>query len=512
MIKIILLFWFSFLFFTPTVFGESIGSVPSIKDQDFVIERYVTGIESSPTTMAFVGNDILVLQKHDGKVTLIRDGHIDKVVLDVSVTNYFEQGMLGITTVASTVYLYFTESTSDGGEPIAKRVYKYEWNGNELVNPILLKDLPQTRPYHNGGAMVTGLDNSVYLILGDAGRYGKLQNHKTGEPDDTSVITRVDKEEPYYAMGIRNSFGLAVDPVTGNLWDTENGDDDFDEINLVMPHFNSGWEVIMGPATQDKLSLLPGYEGYVYSDPEFSWQKPIAPTAITFANSEPLAKFQNSVFVGDCIYGNLYKFDLNSDRTEFVFTNTELQDKVVNIGESLDEIIFGEGFGCITDLEIGPDGLLYIVSLSEGTIFRMIPQSMTTTSTTEEGGGCLIATATYGSELAPQVQFLREIRDNTVLSTASGTSFMTAFNSFYYSFSPAVADLERQNPMFKETVKVTITPLLSSLSLLQHVDIDSEAEMLGYGIGIILLNIGMYFVAPLVIISKLKKKLAKNRT
>ncbi len=122
-------------------------------------------------------------------------------------------------------------------------------------------------------------------------------------------------------------------------------------------------------------------------------------------------------------------------------------------------------------------------------------------------GGCLIATATFGSELAPQVQFLREIRDNTVLSTISGTSFMTAFNSFYYSFSPAVADLERQNPAFKELVKVTITPLLSSLSLLQYVEIDSEEEMLGYGIGIILLNIGMYFVAPALIVFKLKSKI-----
>ena len=122
-------------------------------------------------------------------------------------------------------------------------------------------------------------------------------------------------------------------------------------------------------------------------------------------------------------------------------------------------------------------------------------------------GGCLIATATFGSELAPQVQFLREIRDNAVLSTASGTSFMTAFSSFYYSFSPTIADWERQNPTFKETVKVAITPLLSSLSLLQYVDIDSEAEMLGYGISIILLNIGMYFVAPVLILVKLKSKI-----
>jgi len=120
------------------------------------------------------------------------------------------------------------------------------------------------------------------------------------------------------------------------------------------------------------------------------------------------------------------------------------------------------------------------------------------------GGGCLIATATFGSEMAPQVQFLREIRDNTVLQTESGTSFMTGFNQFYYSFSPAIADYERENTIFKETVKLTLTPLLVSLTLLQHVDIDSEYDMLGYGIGIILLNIGMYFVAPAVLITKIR--------
>ena len=125
-------------------------------------------------------------------------------------------------------------------------------------------------------------------------------------------------------------------------------------------------------------------------------------------------------------------------------------------------------------------------------------------SLSNEGGGCIIATAAFGSELAPQVQFLREIRDNTVLSTQSGTSFMTAFNAFYYSFSPTVADWERQNLAFKEIVKVAITPLLSSLSLIQYVDIDSEVEILGYGIGVILLNIGMYFVVPAIFIYKIR--------
>ncbi len=122
-------------------------------------------------------------------------------------------------------------------------------------------------------------------------------------------------------------------------------------------------------------------------------------------------------------------------------------------------------------------------------------------------GGCLIATATFGSELAPQVQFLREIRDDTVMSTSSGASFMAGFNTIYYSFSPGIADLERQSPIFKETVKIAITPLLSSLSLLSYADIDSESEMLGYGIGIILLNVGMYFVAPAIVFHTVRKRL-----
>jgi len=124
----------------------------------------------------------------------------------------------------------------------------------------------------------------------------------------------------------------------------------------------------------------------------------------------------------------------------------------------------------------------------------------------QKGGGCLIATAAFGSEMAPQVQFLREIRDNTVLQTQSGSTFMTGFNQFYYSFSPTIADYERENPAFKEAVKLTLTPLLTSLTLLQYVDIDSESEMLGYGIGVILLNIGMYFVAPAVVIFKIKNR------
>ena len=147
---------------------------------------------------------------------------------------------------------------------------------------------------------------------------------------------------------------------------------------------------------------------------------------------------------------------------------------------------------------------------SDGTGYEGTLVGKTADEIEAEGGGCLIATAAYGSEMAPQVQFLREIRDGKVMTTQSGTSFMTGFNQFYYSFSPAVADYERENPVFKEAVKVTLTPMLTSLTLLNYVDVDSEQEILGYGIGIILLNIGMYFVAPAAAIIVIKNKIKRQ--
>ncbi|MGH9876317.1 MAG: PQQ-dependent sugar dehydrogenase [Nitrososphaerales archaeon] len=363
----------------PLVYAE-----PVLRDDDFVVQKLVSGFCCGPTTMAFEGDDILVLERLDGRVRLVRDGVLqEKPVLDENVNSSGEQGMLGITTVGTKVYVYFTESEYDGGPPISKRVYSYDWNGDELVNKTLIKDLPQTRSYHNGGAMIADLNGSVYLVVGDTGRYGKLQNHSQGEPDDTSVILRIAPSGPYYAMGIRNSFGLAVDPVTGELWDTENGDDNFDEINLVQSNFNSGWEVIMGPSNTTQLAKLPGYQGYVYHDPQFSWENVVAPTGLVFINSEPFEKYRNDLFVLDCIYGNLYRFELNQNRDGFVFSSTQLSDNVANGGESMDEIIFGTGFGCATDIEAGPDGFLYIVSHSHGTIYRIIPKSMTSESITK---------------------------------------------------------------------------------------------------------------------------------
>lgn len=172
--------------------------------------------------------------------------------------------------------------------------------------------------------------------------------------------------------------------------------------------------------------------------------------------------------------------------------------------------------GAVTiPVEFKDDGEHKITVDIEGLLFQQIPPETVTftemigdasvqTPPDKKVGSCIIATAAYGTELAPQVQLLREVRDNVLYNTSSGTNFMSAFNAFYYSFSPTVADLERQSPIFKETVKMSITPMLSTLSLLNYVHIDSESEMLGYGIGIILLNVGMYFVAPAIIISKIR--------
>jgi len=162
----------------------------------------------------------------------------------------------------------------------------------------------------------------------------------------------------------------------------------------------------------------------------------------------------------------------------------------------------------IYNVEFGIEGILFQPIPLETVSFDIIvgeadAQPDTPPPVNDNGGGCLIATAAYGSELAPQVQQLRELRDNTILQTESGSSFMTTFNEFYYSFSPVIADFERENPVFKEGVKVTLTPMLASLSILNHVDIDSEQEILGYGISLILLNIGMYVGIPAVGILKL---------
>ena len=197
-------------------------------------------------------------------------------------------------------------------------------------------------------------------------------------------------------------------------------------------------------------------------------------------------------------YSVKVKWGAQANQTVFGFggstgvSPTESGEQKTSIIEAIDEAPDEEPEPIMTEPICGP-----------GTVLK---NNVCVAEQQKKGGGCLIATAAFGSEMAPQVQFLREIRDNTVLQTESGSAFMTGFNQFYYSFSPIIADYERENVAFKETVKIAITPMLSSLAILNYVDIDSEEEMLGYGIGVILLNIGMYFVAPAAILFKIKNR------
>lgn len=345
---------------------------PIILDSDLRIERFVTGLEW-PTSMTFVGEDLLILEKNNGKVKHVKDGILQEdPVLDVEVNGIGTRGMLGITSVNEEVYIFFTEAKKDNGEIIGNRIYKYSWNGEKLTNQTLIKEfsLDELRPEHMGGILITNLDGKVVAVTGDNNQEGKNQNFITNKNDDSGGVFIIDDNERF-ATGIRNSFGLTVDPITGNIWDTENGPAAFDEINLVLPKFNSGWKVVMGPATEKEIEKIPKFDNFIYSDPEFSFESTVAITAISFVTSEKFEKFKNSVIVGDYQNGHLYKFNLNEDRTGFVFDDPRLQDLVANFGDPLSEIILASGFNGITDIEMGPDGTIYIVTLNDGSIHKI---------------------------------------------------------------------------------------------------------------------------------------------
>ncbi|MDP8941694.1 MAG: PQQ-dependent sugar dehydrogenase [Thermoproteota archaeon] len=377
---------------------DYVHAQPVINDPSLMAEIVVEEL-SSPTSMAFMdSNNILVLEK-TGSVRLISNGILqEQPVLNVPVDTESERGLLGIATLEddNTVFLYFTES----GETLRNRVYRYNWNGETLVNPTLILDLPAIPgPNHDGGKLVIGPDQYLYAIIGDLNHDGKLQNFLDGpEPDDTGVIFKVNPNDGsaapnnpfvnsgdsvlsrYYAYGIRNSFGIAIDPLTNMLWDTENGPGEYDEVNLVRPGFNSGWQTVMGPISRSGESIddLVSFQGSQYIDPVFSWQITPAVTDIEFLHSSKLGdKYANNIFVGDYNNGNVYYFEVNEERTGIIFdaSQTDLIDLVADNEEELSTIIFASGFGSITDIETGPDGFLYILSYDDGIIYRIAPSS-----------------------------------------------------------------------------------------------------------------------------------------
>lgn len=390
-------------------YAAYVRALPESTGQDLVdpslkVELFFKGdIIGSATSMSFLGpDDILLLEKNTGKVHRILNGSLQQSpVLQVKVGTEVELGMLGIAISKNQqgktfVFLYYTEA-NNSGIVIGNRLYRYELIDNKLVNPLLLLNLPASSPIvghennHNGGKVVIGPDNNVYLVVGDVGgRMGNIQNIMRGNsPDGTSGILRVTQEGKsvhngpfgssvpnilYYAYGIRNSFGFDFDPVTGNLWDSENGGIDKDEINYVYPGFNSGWRKAMGMALSsfDPNEDLFYFEGKgKYSDPEFVWKETVAPTALKFLNSTKLgSEYENTIFVGDVKTGNLYNFKLDATREQLQLS-PPLDDKVADTLQEIQGIIFGKGFGVITDIQVGSDGFLYILGI-DGTIYKIV--------------------------------------------------------------------------------------------------------------------------------------------
>jgi aldose sugar dehydrogenase len=317
---------------------------------------------------------------------------------------------------------------------LGNRLYRYELIDNKLTNPTLLLDFPATSPFndsehennHDGGkVLINPNDGNVYISVGDiGGREGQAQNVRDGDPlDGSSGILRVgqngelvsdnplaiggegemqddagvngdgseeeenssenenedrahDLSDRYFAYGIRNSFGIDFDPITGKLWDTENGPTENDEINIADKGFDSGWIKVQGLAPDNFNSeqelMTFGGKGK-YSDPEFVWKQPIGPTALKFLDSDRLGKlYENSIFTGDVDNGYLYNFKLNQDRTGLLLSGP-LQDNVADSPAELEEggIIFGKDFGVITDMQVGPeDGYLYVLTY-DGAIYKI---------------------------------------------------------------------------------------------------------------------------------------------
>jgi len=398
--------------FISVLFLHVADGAPSVSDNNLKVETVTQGL-SSPTSMAFIDSkNILVLEKSTGKVRLISNGVLkSSPILTFSVNSESERGLLGVATLKRTtvsgnskifVFIYYTSQ-----EP-RNKVVRYEWTGSSLTNRALILNLPAKEgPNHDGGKLLVSSDNNLYVIIGDLNHNGKLQNNKDGpDPDDTGVIFRIDKPDTvstvadvsnpftltetqdllskYYAYGIRNSFGLAMDGLTGRLWQTENGPNNYDEINYIRHHvngvntgFNGGWNKVMGPISRTQVTpdQLVNFPGFKYHDPVFSWKDPIAVTGLAFFHSSKLGtKYQDNLFVGDYLNGNLYFFKVNSERSGLRFNSNQqsLKDLVADDENESNGIKFGSGFNGITDVKRSPDGLLYVVSINDGKLYRIV--------------------------------------------------------------------------------------------------------------------------------------------
>ena len=350
-----------------------------IKDSNLIVEEYISGL-NLPVMIDFIDDDdgvhMLVIEKDEGTVRIIKDGIlISEPILQLEVSHASEEGLLGILVQNNDVFVHHTTRSVDD-DTTSNWFTKYTWDGEKLIEPVELLSFHKGTGNHNGGVMIEDENGIVFGAIGDLG-YGKVldmqqqKNFLSAENNYIGSILSLNAPSEVYAVGIRNTYGLDIDPVTGILWDTENGHRDFDEVNLVQKKFNSGWSKIQGPIKDNQET--PIINGYEYSDPEFSWERPVAVTSIHFIQSPLFPEYENSVLIGSFGGGILYKFELNENRDGFRFDDNNLKDLVLNKEDSPNEIIFGTGFAGITDIKEGPDGSIYIVTIGDGKIFRISP-------------------------------------------------------------------------------------------------------------------------------------------
>ena len=418
--------------------NQSIQSIsqPSLTDSNLKIEEVAKGFDF-PTSMAFLGkDDIILLEKNTGNVIRLLNGNVSHQLLHIDVSFRDERGLLGLALSSNEssnlkntfIFLYYTHCPKLSGQAQTSQncgnyVYRYKLDisNNKLIDPKLILSLPALPgPSHNGGTLLIDKEKNLFVTIGDlqptnfnqniTGYDTKAQNILNGtSPDGRAGILRVTQDgKPvgkgilgddyplsiYYAYGIKNSFGIGIDPVTNNLWDTENGPQFGDEINLVKPGFNSGWEKVQGiwklNQTREKDGILNESSEEVefvdfngkgkYSKPEFVWDKTVAPTALIFLDSEKLGKkYKNDIFVGSAKNGGIFNFNLKENRKSLSLSG-DLADLQFNKKDDPSKIIFGKDFGIITDLKVSPyDGYLYVASGikgdDKGVIYRIAPNS-----------------------------------------------------------------------------------------------------------------------------------------
>lgn len=396
--------------------------LPTMTDPNLRVELFTAGL-NFPTGMVFLDNEkIMIIEKNSGKIKLVINGSlVNEPIIDLNVANMSERGLLGIASSEKNIsdvnykgkkqyniFLFVTETDKkDGGDILGNRVYKYELINDELINPKLLLDLPfLPGPSHNGGVIQIGKDNNLYIVVGDLnrknnpsgntlaenlnstrnpdGRGGILFVDQNGEPVGEGILGNTSPINKYFGYGIRNSFGIGFDPLTGNLWETENGSHFGDEINLIVPGFNGGWRQVLGLSELydkfkekkfDNQTLVTFNGNGKYKDPIFMWNDTIAPTAINFIESDKLGlEYQNDLVVGSVKQGRIFHFDLNENRTDLIL-RTPLADRIANHDTELQNVTFGRGFGIITDVETNPfDGYLYVLSAdkNDGSIYRIM--------------------------------------------------------------------------------------------------------------------------------------------